>query len=36
LEEFGIKWGRVEEAFEEGQGPCRSVEPMMIASTILK
>jgi hypothetical protein len=30
LEEFGIKQGRAEEAFEEGQGLCRAVEPMMM------
>jgi hypothetical protein len=23
-----IKWGRMEEAFEEGQGPHRAVEPV--------
>jgi hypothetical protein len=30
LEEFGIKWGRVEEAFEEGRGPCRLVKAVMM------
>jgi hypothetical protein len=30
LEEFGIKLERMEEAFEEGQGSCRTVEPMMM------
>jgi hypothetical protein len=29
LEEFGIKQGRVEEVFEEGQGSCMAVEPMI-------
>jgi hypothetical protein len=24
------KWGRMEEAFEEGQGPHRAVEPVMM------
>jgi hypothetical protein len=33
-EEFGIKWGRVEEAFEEDQGSCRAVEPMMMVSIV--
>jgi hypothetical protein len=30
LEKFGIKWGRVEEVFEDGLGSCRAVEPMMM------
>jgi hypothetical protein len=30
LEELGIKWGRMEEAFEEGQGPHRPVKPVMM------
>jgi hypothetical protein len=30
LEELGIKWGRMEEAFEEGRGPHRAVEPVMM------
>jgi hypothetical protein len=30
LEEFGIKYGRVEEVFEEDQGSCRAVEPLMM------
>jgi hypothetical protein len=30
LEELGIKQGRMEEAFEEGQGTHRAVEPMMM------
>jgi hypothetical protein len=30
LEEYGIKYGRVEEDFEVGQGPHRAVEPMMM------
>jgi hypothetical protein len=30
LEELGIKWGRMEEAFEEGQGPHRAVDPVMM------
>jgi hypothetical protein len=29
LEEPSIKWGNVEEAFEEGQGPQKAVEPIM-------
>jgi hypothetical protein len=24
------KWGRIEEAFEEGQGPHRAAEPVMM------
>jgi hypothetical protein len=34
LEEFGIKQGRVEEAFEEGHGSYRAVEPMMMINCI--
>jgi hypothetical protein len=34
LEEFGIKRGRVEEAFEEGHAPCRAVVPMMMINCI--
>jgi hypothetical protein len=30
LEEFGIKWGRMKEAFEEGQVSCRAVKLMMM------
>jgi hypothetical protein len=30
LEEFGIKQGIVEEAFEEGQSSCKAVEPTMM------
>jgi hypothetical protein len=30
LEDLGIEWGRMEEAFEEGQGPHRAVEPVMM------
>jgi hypothetical protein len=33
LEELGIKWGRMEEAFEEGQGPHWAVEPVMMMNT---
>jgi hypothetical protein len=29
LEEIGIKYGRVEEDFQEGQGLCRAVESLM-------
>jgi hypothetical protein len=32
LEELGIKWGRIEEAFEEGQGPHRAVEPVIMVT----
>jgi hypothetical protein len=35
LEEFGIKQGRAEEAFEEGQGLCRAVEPMMMMVVVV-
>jgi hypothetical protein len=28
----GIKWGRMEEAFEEGQGPHTAVKPVMMIS----
>jgi hypothetical protein len=35
LEEVGIKWGRMEEAFEEGQGPHRAVVPMMMMMMIM-
>jgi hypothetical protein len=34
LEEFGIKLGSVEEAFEEGHVPCRAVVPMMMINCI--
>jgi hypothetical protein len=27
---WSIKWGRMEEAFEEGQGSHRAVEPVMM------
>jgi hypothetical protein len=30
LEEFGIKQGRMEEAFVEGRGSHRAVEPVMM------
>jgi hypothetical protein len=30
LEEIVIKKGRMEEAFEEGQGPHRAVEPVVM------
>jgi hypothetical protein len=30
LEEFCIKLGRMEGAFEEEKGSCRAVEPMMM------
>jgi hypothetical protein len=30
MEKFGIKWGRVEEVFEDGLGSCRAVESMMM------
>jgi hypothetical protein len=30
LEECGIKWGRMADNSEEGQGPQRAVEPMMM------
>jgi hypothetical protein len=29
-----IKWGRIEEAFEEGQDPHRAVEPVMMMMRI--
>jgi hypothetical protein len=35
LEEFGTKYGKVEEAFEEDQGPCRAVELMMMMGNFL-
>jgi hypothetical protein len=34
LEELGIKWGRIEEAFEEGKGPHRAVEPVTMINNI--
>jgi hypothetical protein len=34
MEEFGIKQGRVEEAFEECHGPCMAVMPMMMINCI--
>jgi hypothetical protein len=30
LEECGIKWGRMADNSEEGQGPQRAVAPMMM------
>jgi hypothetical protein len=30
LEECGIKWGRMADNSEEGQGPQRTVVPMMM------
>jgi hypothetical protein len=35
LKEFGTKHGKVEEAFEEDQGPCRAVEQMMMMGNLL-
>jgi hypothetical protein len=31
---WGIKWGRMEEAFKEGQGPHRDLKPMMMVMMI--
>jgi hypothetical protein len=34
LENLGIKWERMEKAFEEGQGPHKVVEPVMMMNII--
>jgi hypothetical protein len=36
LEEFGIKYERVEEPFEECQGSYRAVEPMMMTTKMMR